>query len=178
MNHFWVKKKERKKAEWWRIDAFELWLPDAKSWLIWKEKILESPLDCKEIKPVNPKGNQPQIFIGRTNVKAPIFLPPKAKSLLIGKDPDAGKDWRQEEKGMTKDEMVWWHHQFNGHEFAQTPGNSEWQGSLVCCISWGRKELDITEWLKNNNRTLQVNYTSIERTKKYDLPKMSYKYCY
>ena len=92
-------------------------------------------LDCKEIKPVSPKGNQPQIFIGRTDAEAeaPILWPPDAKSWLIGKAPDAGKDWRQEEKGMTEDEMVAWHHWLNEHEFEQVPGDGEGQGSLVHC---------------------------------------------
>ena len=91
------------------------------------EKTLESPLDCKEIKPVNPKGNQPWVFIRRTDAEAetPVFWPPDVKSWLIRKDPDAGKDWRQEEKGMTEDEMVGWHHQLNGHEFEQAPGDGE-----------------------------------------------------
>ena len=113
------------------------------------EKTLESPLDCKEIKPVNFKENQPWIFIGRTDAEAetPIFWPPDVKNRLIGKDPDAGKDWRQEEKGMTEDEMVGWHHRHNGHEFEQAPGVGEGQGSLACCSPWGHKELDMTEWL-------------------------------
>ena len=99
------------------------------------EKTLESPLDCKEIKPVNPKGNQPWIFIGRTDAKAeaPILWLPEVKSQLIGKDPDIGKDWRQEEKGAAEDEMVGWHHWLNGHEFEQTQGDGEGQGSLACC---------------------------------------------
>ena len=90
-------------------------------------KIVESPLDCKEIQPVNPKGNQPRIFVGRTDAEAetPILRPPDMKSWLIRKDPDAGKYQRQEEKGMTEDEMVGWHHQLSGHEFEQTPGYSE-----------------------------------------------------
>ena len=115
-----------KKAECQRIGAFEMWY--------W-EKTLESPLDCKEIKPVNPKGNQPGIFIERTDAEAesPVLWPPDVKSQLIGKDPDAGKNKRQE-KGMTQDEIVEWHHQFSGHEFEQTPGRSEGQGSLACCI--------------------------------------------
>ena len=110
------------------------------------DKTLENPLACEEIKPVNPKGNQPWISIGRTDAKAevPILWPPDAKSWLIGKDPDAGKDWRQEEKGMTEDEMVGWHHQLNGHEFEQTLGDSEGQGSLACCGPWVQKELDMT----------------------------------
>ena len=116
------------------------------------EKTFESPLDCK-IKPVNPKGNQYWIFLRRTDAEAetPILWPPDAKNWLIRKDNDAGKDWRQEEKGTTEDEMVGWHHQLNGHEFEQALGDGEGQGSLVCCSSWGHKELDMTEQLNNNN---------------------------
>ena len=110
------------------------------------EKTLESPLDQKEIKPINPKENQPWISIGRTDAKAeaPILWPPDANSWFIGKDPAAGKDWGQEEKGMTEDEMVGWHHPLYGHEFEQTMGDSEGQGSLACCSPWGHKELDTT----------------------------------
>ena len=110
------------------------------------EETFESLLDSKEIKPINPKGNQPWLFTGRTDVEVetPILWPPDVKTWLIGKDPDAGKEWRQEEKGMTEDEMVGWHHQLNGQEFEQTPGDSEGQASLVCCSPWGRKELDMT----------------------------------
>ena len=104
-----------KKAEHWRIDAFKLVL----------EKTLESPLDSKEIKPINPKGNQPWIFIGRTDAEAPILWPPDSKRWLIGKDPDAWKDWRQEEREAVEEEMNGWHHWLNGHEFEQTPGDSE-----------------------------------------------------
>ena len=109
-----------------------------KKWCFWTmvlEKTLESPLECKEINPVNPKGNQSWIFTGRTNTEteAPILWPPDVKSWLIRKDPDAGKGWRQEEKGTAEDEMVEWHHQFDGHEFEQTLQDSEIQGSLVCC---------------------------------------------
>ena len=102
------------------------------------EKTLESPLDCKEIKSVNPKGNQPWIFIGKTDAEAeaPILWPPDGKSWLIGKDPGAGKDWRQE-KGMTEDEMAGWHHQLDGHEFEWTLGIGDGQGGLACCSSWG-----------------------------------------
>ena len=115
------------------------------------EKILESPLDRKEIKPVHPKGNQSWIFTGRTGAEAeaPILWPPDAKSQLTGKDPDAGKHWGQEEKGVTKDEMVGWHHWLNGHELEQTQGDSEGQGNLTCCSSWGCKESDITLQLNN-----------------------------
>ena len=113
------------------------------------EKTLESPLDCKEIQPVHPKGNQSLIFIGRTNAEAetPILWPPDTNNWLTGKDPDAGKDWRQEEKVMTKDEMVVWHHQLNGHDFEQALGVGDGQGSLACYSLWGRKESDISEWL-------------------------------
>ena len=112
------------------------------------EKILESPLDSMEIKPVNPKGNQPWVFIGRPDAEAegPILWPPEAKSWLIGKDPDAGKDWRQE-KGTTEDEMVGWYHWLDGHEFEQVPGVADGQGSLACCSPWGCKESDTTEKL-------------------------------
>ena len=116
------------------------------------EKILKSPLDSKKIKPVNPKENQPWIFIGRTESEAPILWSPDAKSRLIGEDPDAGKDWRQEEKGTTEDEMIGWHHWLNGHEFEQTPGDSEVKGSLVSCSPWGCKQLDTTEQLNNTTQ--------------------------
>ena len=114
-----------KKAECW-IDAFEPIL----------EKTLESPLDCKEIKPVNPKENQSWIFIGRTDAEAetPILWPPDAKNWLLAKDPDAGKDWRQEEKGTTEDEMVGWHHRLNGHGFGWTPGFGPFSASC-----WGQQ---------------------------------------
>ena len=107
------------------------------------EKTLESPLDSKGIKPVNPKGNPPWIYIGRTDTEAetPILLPLDVKNWLIGKDPDAGKDWGQEEKGMTEDEMGGWHHRLNEHEFKHTPGDSEGQGSLACCSSWDCKRI-------------------------------------
>ena len=102
-----------------------------------------------EIKPFNPKGNQFWIFIGRTDAEAPVLWPPDAKSWLIGKDPDAGKDWRQEEKRVTEDEMVGWHHWLNGREFGQNSEDSRRQRSLVCCSSWSCKESDMTEWLNN-----------------------------
>ena len=126
-----------KKAEHQRIDAFELVL----------EKTLKSPLDCKEIQPVHPKENQSWIFIGRTEAEgeAPILWPPDVKNWLIGKDPGAGKDWRQEKKGTTENEMVGWHHWLNGHEFEQTPGVGDGQEGLVCCSSGGCKESDTTE---------------------------------
>ena len=119
-------------------------------WLqVWCWRTLDSPLDCKKIKPVNPKGNQSWIFIGRTDAEAetPILWPPGVKNWLIGKDPDAGKDWRQEEKGTTEDEMVGWHHQLNGCEFEQALGVGDGQGSLVCGSPWDPKESDMTEGL-------------------------------
>ena len=123
-----------------------------KNWCFWTvalEKTLESPLDCKEIQPVHPKGDQSWVFIGRTDAEAktPILWPPLAKSWVIGKDPDAGRDWGQEEKGTTEDEMAGWHHQLNAHEFGWTPGVGDGQGGLTCCNSWGHKELDTTERL-------------------------------
>ena len=123
-----------------------------RNWCLWTvvwEKTLESPLDCKEIQPVHPKGDQSWIFIGRTDAEAetPILWPPHAKSRLIWKDPDAGKDWRQEEKGTTEDEMVGWHHQLDGHVFGWSPGVGVGQGGLACCGSWGCGESDTTEWL-------------------------------
>ena len=115
------------------------------------EKTPESPLDCKEIKPVHPKGNQSWIFIGRTDAEAevPILWPPDVKSRPIRKDPDAGKDWRQEEKGTTEDEMAGWHHWFDGHEFEQALGVGDGEGGLVCCSPRGLREADTTERLKN-----------------------------
>ena len=136
----------------WELDHKESWA--LKNWCFWMvllEKTLESSLDCKEIKPVNPQGNQSWILIGRTDAEAeaPILWPPDMKNWLIGKDPDVGKDWRWEEKEMTKDKMVGWHHWLDGHEFKQTPGAGYEQGSLACCgpCPWGCKELDTTEWL-------------------------------
>ena len=118
-------------------------------WIVVLEKILESPLDYKDIKPVNPKGNQSWIFIGRTDdeAEAPIFWPLDVKNWFTGKDPDAGKDWRKEEKGMTEDKMVGWHHWLNGHEFEQAPGVGDGQGSLACCSPWGCTKSDTIEWL-------------------------------
>ena len=113
------------------------------------EKTLECPLDCKEIQPLHPKGNQSWVFTGRTDaeVETPILWPPHAKSWVIGKDPDAGRDWGQEEKGTTEDEMAGWHHLLDAHEFGWTPGVGDGQGGLACCDSWGRKESDMTERL-------------------------------
>ena len=134
----------------WKLDCEEGWAP--KNWCFWTmvlEKTLESPLDCKEIQPVHSKGDQSWVFIGRTDVEAdtPILWPPNMKSWLIGKDPDAGNDWRQEEKGTTEDEMVRWHHRLDGHEFEQALGVGDGQRSLVCSSPWGSKQLDTTEWL-------------------------------
>ena len=130
-----------------------------KNWHFWTvvlEKTLESPLNCKEIHPVYPKGNQSWIFIGRTDAEAeiPILWQLDVKDWLIGEDPDAGKDWRQEEKGMTEDGMFGWHHLLDGHEFEQAPGVSDGQWSLACCNSWDRKELNMSEqlnWLAEIN---------------------------
>ena len=118
------------------------------------EKTLESPLDCKEIQPVYSEGDKPWVFFGRNDAKAetPVLWPPLAKSWFIGKDSDAGRDWGQEEKGMTKDEMAGWHHWLDGLESDWTPGVGDGQGGLACCDSWGRKESDTTErlnWMFN-----------------------------
>ena len=134
-----------------------------KIWCFWTvvlEKTLQSPLDCKEIKPVHPKGNQSWIFIGKTDAEAeaPMLWLPDAKSWLIWKDPDAGKHWRQEDKGTTEDEMVGWHQQLNGHEIEQAPGDGEGQGGQACCSPWGHKELEATERLINNNKYLLRAY--------------------
>ena len=134
----------------WELDHKESWVP--KNWGFWTvvlEKALERSLGFKEIQPVHAKGDQSWVFIGRTDVEAetPILWSLHAKSWLIGKDPDAGRDWGQEEKGTTEDEMVGWHHWFNGQEFGLTPRVGDGQGGLVCCGSWGHKELDMTEWL-------------------------------
>ena len=142
----------------WEVDYKESWA--LKNWCFWAVvlKTVENPLDCKEIQPVHPKGNQSWIFTGKTDAAAeiPILWPPDAKKWLIlnFSFPDAGKDWGQEEKDgvkkMTEDEMVGWHHRLNGHGFGWTPGVGDGQGGLACCSSWGRKESDTTEplnWL-------------------------------
>ena len=146
----------------WDLDHKESW---AQNWCVWTvvlEKTLESPLGCKEIKLVHPKGNQSCIFIGRSDVEAeaPILWPPDLKNWLIGKNPDAGKDWKQEEKGTTEDEIIAWHHQLDGHEFEQAQGVGNGQGSLMCCSPWGRKELDMTEQLNS----LEISGGSVHRT--------------
>ena len=137
------------KAECWRIDAFELWC--------WRT--LESPLDSKEIKQVNSKGNQSWIFIGRTDgeAEALILWLPDGDNWPTGKDTDAGKDWRREGKGTTEDEMMRWHHRLNGHEFEQAPGVGDGQGSQACCNPWGCKELDMTE---------RLNWTEVNKNEK------------
>ena len=132
----------------WELDRKESWA--LKNWCFWTvvlEKTLESPLDWQEIQPVHPKGKQSLIFIGRIDAvaEAPVLWPPDTKSWLIRKDADAEKDWRQEEKGTTEDEMVGWHHQLNRHEREQALGVREGQGSLGCCSPWGRRESDTTE---------------------------------
>ena len=134
----------------WDLDHEEGWM--LKNWCFWiavLEKTLESPLVYKEIQPVHPKGDQFWVFIGGTDVEAetPILWPSDAKSWLVWKYPDAGKDWGQEEKGMTEDEMVRWHHRLNGQGSGWTPGAGDRQGGLACCSSWCRKESDTTEWL-------------------------------
>ena len=134
----------------WELDYKEFWM--LKNWCFWTvvlEKTLESPLDCKGIELVHPKGDKSWVFIGSTDVEVetPMIWPPDAKSKVIWKDSNVGKDWGQEEKGTTEDEMVGWHHWFNGHGFGQTSGVGDGQGGLACCSSCGCKELDMTEQL-------------------------------
>ena len=151
----------------WELDHKESWA--LKNWCFWTvvlEKTLESPLDCKEIQPVHPKGDQSWVFIGRTDVETetPIFWPPDVKNWLIWKDTYAGKDWRQEEKGMTEDEIVRWYHQLNGHEFGWTLEVGDVQGGPAWCGSWGRKLSDTTErlnWIRNLN-CKSIIYNSIK----------------
>ena len=132
MGHVWM----------WELDCEESWVQKNCCFCtVVLEKTLESPLDCKEIKSVNTKGNQSWIFIGRMDAEAdtPVLWPPDVKNWITGKDPDAGKDWRQEEKGMTENERVRWRHQLVGHEFEQAPGVGVGQWSQVCCTPWGRR---------------------------------------
>ena len=152
------RRRGRQRMRWLDKDK-ERWAP--KNWCFWTvvlEKTLESPLGWKEIQPVHPKGNQSRIFIGRTDAEAEttIFWPYDSKNWLIGKDPDAGQDlW--EEKGVTEDEIAGWHHRLNGHEFEQTLGDSEGQGSLACCWSpRGHRESDTTEWSNSNNNRQEI----------------------
>ena len=145
----------------WELDYKESWV--LKNWCFWAvvlEKTLESPWDCKEIKLVNPKANQSWIFTGRTDAEAetPMLRLPDAKSWFFGKDSDAGKNWRREEKGIPEDEMVGWHHWLHGHKFEQALGLGDGQGGLACCSTWGRKELDLTE---------QLNWTELNWTERY-----------
>ena len=134
----------------WEFEHKEFWTP--KNWCFWAvvlEKALESSLTCQDIKPANPKWNQSWIFIGRTDAEAedPKLWPGEVKSWLIRKDPEAGKDWSQEEKWMTEGELVGWNHWLNGHKFEQAPGDSEGQGSLVCCSPWGFKDQTrLSDW--------------------------------
>jgi len=142
----------------WELDYKESWVP--KNWCFWTvvlEKTLESPLDSKDIESVLPKGDQSWVFTGRTDAEAetPILWPPDAKSWLIWKDLDAGKDWGQEEKGMTEDEMVGCHHRLNERGFGWTPEVGDGQGGLMCCSSWSHKESDMTE---------QLNWTELRWT--------------
>ena len=134
----------------WELDCEENWVPkNSCFWTVVLEKTLESPLDCKEIQRVHSEGGQPWDFFERNYAKAvtPVLWPPHAKSWLIGKDVDAGRDWGQEEKGTTEDEMTGWHHWLDGRESGWTPGVGDGQGGLACCDSWGRKESDTTERL-------------------------------
>ena len=149
-NHVWM----------WELDYKESWAP--KNWRFWTvvlEKTPESPLGNKEIQPVHPKGDQSWVFTGRTDVEAetPVLWPPDVKSWVIWKNPDAGNDWRWEEKGTTEDEMIGWPHQLNEPKFEQTLGDSEGQGNLACCSPWGCKELYTTEqlnWSKKKTEPL------------------------
>ena len=143
----------------WELEYKESWV--LSNWCFWTvllEKTLGSPLDCKEINLVNPKGNESWIFIGRTDAEAET---PDAKNWHTGKDLDAGKDWRQEEKGMTEDDMVGWHHWFDEHEFEAALGIGDGQGSLACCSPWGHKESDVTEQL--NSIITRTNFCSRQR---------------
>ena len=167
-NHVWMSE----------LDYKESWMP--KNWCFWTvvlEKTLESPLDCKEIQPVHPKGDQSWIFIGRTDAEAetPIFWLSAEKNWLLGKDPDAGKEWRQKEKRTTEDEMVGWHHHLDGREFRWTLGVCDEQGGLVCCSPRGHKESDWANELKKiksysvhsstvyNSQDMKATWTSINR---------------
>ena len=150
----------------WELDCEEGWTP--KNWCFWTvvlEKTLEGSLDCKEIQPVHSEGDQPWDFFGRNDAKAetPVLWPPHVKSWLIGKDSDAGRDWGQEEKGMTQDEMAGWHHWLNGRETEWTPGLGDEQGGLACCSPGGHKESDTTErlnwteWYTDNDDSLKFS---------------------
>ena len=153
----------------WELDHKQGWPP--KNWCFWTvvlEKTFESPLDCKEIKPVNPEENQlfQLIFIGRIDAEAEtsILWPPAAKNWLIWKDPHAGEDWRQEEKGTTEDEVIGWHHRLDGHGFGWTLGVGDGQGGLACYSSWGRRESDMIErlnWTELNSNMSSSTFSSM-----------------
>ena len=154
----------------WEVDCEESWA--VKNWCFWTvvlEKTLESPLDCKEIQPAHLKADHSWVFIGRTDVEAeiPILWPPDVKNWLIWKDPDAGKDWGQEEKGMTEDEMVGWHHQHNGHGFGWTLGVGDGQGGLACCSSWCCKESDTIERLNWTELTVLIDSCKLHNNRLY-----------
>ena len=155
----------------WELDCKESWAPkDSCFWSVVLEKTLESPLDCQEIQPVHSNGDQSWVFFGRNDAKAetPILWPPHAKSWLIRKDPDAGRDWGQEEKGTTEDEMAGWHHWLDGHESEWTPGAGDGQGGLVWCDSWCRKESDMTErlnWTELKHSVMVYFMCRLVRTK-------------
>ena len=160
----------------WELDYKESWA--LKNWCFWtvvSEKTLESPLDCKEIQPVHPKGNQSWVFIERTDVEAEtsILWPPASKSWLIWKDPDAGKDWGQEDKATTEDEMVGWHHWLNGHELERTLKVGDGQRGLACC-PWGCKELETTERL--NQLTNITSRISILVSYTYNITRIYYSF--
>ena len=147
----------------WELDYTERWV--LKNWCFWTvvlEKTLESPLDSKEVQPVYPKWDQSWVFIGRTDVEAetPVLWPLHVKSWLTGKDSDAGRDWGQEEKRTTEDEMAGWHHRLDGHEFGWTSGVGVGQGVLACCNSWGCKQLDTTERLNRTELNLPISYNA------------------
>ena len=155
----------------WDLDCEESWaLKNLCFWTVVLEKTLESPLDCKEIQPVHPKGDQSWVFFGRTDAEAetPVLWRPHAKCWLLGKEPDAGGDWGQEEKGTTEDEMVGWHCQLDEHEFEWTLRVGDGQGGLVCWDSWGHKELDTTEQLNwtetsnSNSNTVDLRHLSLQ----------------
>ena len=156
------------------MDHKEGWAP--RNWCfqtVMLEKTLESPLDSMEIKSVNPKGNQPWIFNGRTDAEALILWPSVEKSQLTGKDPDAGKDWGQEKKGVTEDELVGWHHWLNGYEFEQTPGDGERQGNLLCYSPWGHKESDMTEQQQLSMQGIWVQFLIWEESTCYGATKIT-----
>ena len=162
----------------WELGYKESWA--LKNWCFWTvvlQKTPESPLDNKEIQPVHPKWNQSWVFIGRTDVEAetPILWPPDGKSCPIGKDPVAGKDWRQEENGMTEDEMAGWHHWLDGCESAWTLAVCDGQGGLACCDSWGRKELDMTEGLNWTELKCYFNKTCSNKSCMYVCAGLQYK---